>query len=111
MRKTLDLGLNWAFCDTDSLAIVRPEDMWREDFHRWTQCVVDWFVPLNPYRKAGSILKLEDLNRAVGSGKMEPLHCFAISAKRYALFNLTVDNRPVLRVPRLSRKRTMAQTN
>jgi hypothetical protein len=31
------------------------------------------------------------------SDKMVPLYCFAISAKRNALFNLTKDNRPVLR--------------
>jgi hypothetical protein len=54
-------------------------------------------VPLNPYLKPGSILKLEKLNRGIGSDKMEPLYCFAISAKRYALFNLDKDGRPVLR--------------
>jgi hypothetical protein len=96
-RRTLDLGLDWVFCDTDSLAIVRPKGTTRKEFHRRAQGVIDWFVPLNPYRKAGSILKLEDLNRGAGSDKMEPLYCFAISAKRYALFNLAKGKRPVLR--------------
>jgi hypothetical protein len=96
-RITLDLGLDWAFCDTDSLAIARPKGMTRAEFHRRTQRVIDWFVPLNPYRKSGSILKLEDLNRRIGSGRMEQLYCFAISAKRHALFNLRKANRPVLR--------------
>jgi hypothetical protein len=95
-KLTLDCGLDWAFCDTDSLAIVRPTGMSRREFHRRAQGVIDWFIPLNPYRKRGSILKIEDLNRAIGSAKMEPLYCYAISAKRYALFNRTRD-RIVLR--------------
>lgn len=96
-KRTLDLGLDWAFCDTDSLAIVRPTGMSRAEFHKRAHEVIDWFKPLNPYRKSGSILKLEDLNRAVGSDRMEPLYCFPISAKRYALFNLNKRNQPVLR--------------
>lgn len=86
-KLTLDGGLDWAFCDTDSLALVRPAGMSRNNFHKRARAVVDWFAPLNPYRKAGSILKVEDLNRGIGSAKMEPLYCYAISAKRYALFN------------------------
>src|SRR5439155_8044811 len=95
-KKTLDLGLDWAFCDTDSLAIVRPASLSRQEFYRQALKVVDWFTPLNPYRKPGSILKIEDLNRGIGSDKTEPLYCFAIFAKRYALFNWTKGNRPVL---------------
>lgn len=96
-KKTLGLGLDWAFCDTDSMAIVKPVDMSRQEFHKQARKVVDWFTPLNPYKKRGSILKIEDLNYGISSDKMEPLYCFAISAKRYALFNLTKSNRPVLR--------------
>jgi hypothetical protein len=96
-RKTLDLGLDWAFCDTDSIAMVRPVGMSRNEFHKRTQDVIDWFTPLNPYRKPGSILKVEDLNFGVETGKREPLYCFAISAKRYALFNLGPGKRPILR--------------
>jgi hypothetical protein len=96
-KRTLDLGLDWAFCDTDSLAIVRPGGISRQEFRKRTQKVIDWFVPLNPYRAPGSILRVEDLNRGIGSGKFEALYCFAISAKRYALFNLNKGNRPVLR--------------
>jgi hypothetical protein len=96
-KLTLDRGLDWAFCDTDSLAMVRPKGMLRRTFHKKAQEVVDWFVPLNPYRRPGSILKVEDLNRGIGTDRMEPLYCFAISAKRYALFNLDRDNRPILR--------------
>ena len=95
-KLTLDRDLDWAFCDTDSLALVRPDGMARREFHRRAQGVIDWFVPLNPYRKPGSILRVEDLNRTIGSEKMEPLYCYAISAKRYALFNRT-RNKIVLR--------------
>ncbi len=84
---TLSEGLDWAFCDTDSLSIVRPNGMLRPQFHKRVQKVIDWFVPLNPYRNPGSILKVEDLNFGIGSIQREPLYCFSISAKRYALFN------------------------
>ena len=96
-KLTIDQGLDWAFCDTDSLAISRPKRMSRVDFRKRAQAVIDWFAALNPYRKPGSILKIEDLNFGIDSGKMEPLFCFAISAKRYALFNRGSDKRPVLR--------------
>jgi len=96
-KLTLDRGLDWAFCDTDSLAMVRPERIARKEFHKRAREVIDWFEPLNPYRKPGSILKIEDLNHGIGSDRPEPLYCFAISAKRYALFNLSRGDRPILR--------------
>jgi hypothetical protein len=71
--------------------------MSRQEFDKRVRQVVDWFTLLNPYTKRGSILKVEDLKYGIGSDRMVPLYCFAISAKRYALFNLTKDNRPVLR--------------
>ncbi|MHA6288663.1 hypothetical protein [Maricaulis sp. CAU 1757] len=91
-------GLGWAFCDTDSLAIARPEGLERDAFRERVGRVVEWFAPLNPYRKPGSILQMEDVNFATdGSGELEPLYAFAISAKRYALFNLDPDGRPIIR--------------
>ena len=33
-KKTIDFGLDWAFCDTDSLAIVKPDEMPRHAFHK-----------------------------------------------------------------------------
>jgi hypothetical protein len=96
-RKAADLGLDWAFCDTDSFAFVRPKGIPRKQFRGRVQGIVDWFEPLNPYRKPGSILKIEGLNFGISSKKMEPLYCFAISAKRYALFNLDAQEKPVLR--------------
>ena len=100
-----DSGLDWVFCDTDSMAIARPPDMAEPDFHAKVQAIRDWFASLNPYRgRAGgaSILKLEDTNFAVAadgsaSQDLAPLYCFAVSPKRYAMFNLAADDRPILR--------------
>lgn len=97
-RTVLAESLQWAFCDTDSLAIARPDGMARDEFRARVQRVVDWFEPLNPYDKPGSILQMESENFTPdGSGVLEPLYAFAISAKRYALFNLDSENRPVIR--------------
>lgn len=87
---TMERDLDWAICDTDSMAIARPEGMDPETFISRAKSICDWFVPLNPYDQKGSLFKIEDQNfRLDGSGKLEPLHCFAISAKRYVLFNHT----------------------
>lgn len=96
-KLVLDEGLDWAFCDTDSLAMIRPEGMTRSEFHHKADAVIQWFEPLNPYRKPGSILKIEDVNYGIDSKEREPLYCFAISAKRYALFNLDSKGNPILR--------------
>ncbi|PWT86475.1 MAG: hypothetical protein C5B58_01315, partial [Acidobacteria bacterium] len=87
-KLTLDCGLDWAFCDTDSLAITRPDGLSRSEFRKRVGKIIDWFVPLNPYQKAGSILQIEKVNYGTDSQEMQPLYCFAISAKRNALFNL-----------------------
>jgi hypothetical protein len=94
---TADFGLDWAFCDTDSLAIIRPDKLSRTEFRKRAGKVIDWFIPLNPYEKAGSILQVERINCGIDSEEFEPLYCFAISAKRYALFNLDGNERPILR--------------
>ena len=97
----LDKGLNWAFCDTDSIALANIENLKRADFHEKCFQVIDWFEPLNPYTEPGSILKIEDANYNVGTAKTTkefvPLYVWAISAKRYALFNLDDEKRPVIR--------------
>jgi hypothetical protein len=94
-------GLTWAFCDTDSMAFAQPEGMDEETFQAACRRVLDWFTGLNPYAGGGELFKIEDANWQVESGKPvkgepAPLYCFAISAKRYALFNLE-ERRPVLR--------------
>jgi hypothetical protein len=98
----LDAGLDWVFCDTDSLAVVTPEALSEADFAAKTKAVIKWFEALNPYRTPGSILKIEDANYGLDdkgepTKELAPLFCFAISAKRYALFNLDADGRPVIR--------------
>jgi hypothetical protein len=90
-------GLDWAFCDTDSLALAQPAGMADEAFLAAAGRVVEWFRPLNPYGFDESILKVEDVNFADGTRTPEPLYCFAISSKRYALFNLDAEKRPILR--------------
>ena len=94
-------GLDWAFCDTDSMAIAKPTAMPDAAFFAKIEAIRDWFESLNPYVDKGSILKIEDTNLKVENGSttstIEPLYCFAISAKRYALFNVAPDGAIVIR--------------
>ena len=96
-----DSGISWAFCDTDSMALAKPKGMDEADFLARAGSVRDWFTPLNPYEHKGPLFKIEDANYRTEGGKttdeLEPLYCFAISAKRYALFNIDERGRPVLR--------------
>ena len=96
-RLVTDKGLEWSFCDTDSMAIAKPDDMPVEQFAPRVREVVDWFAALNPYAFGGSILKIEDVNASLETGAPEALYCWAISSKRYALFNLDSDGSPVMR--------------
>lgn len=90
--------MDWAFCDTDSMAIAKPHDMKTDDFQRRLQSAVNWFDDLNPYDFKAHILKIEDVNFDHTDGKnFKPLYCWAVSAKRYALFNLGANNRPIIR--------------
>jgi hypothetical protein len=84
-RLAADRGLTYAFCDTDSMAFARPDDMSREDFRRRVGEIVDYFTPLSPYEGRPPLLQVEKVNDA--DGEPEPLYCLAISAKRYALYN------------------------
>ncbi|HEY8650923.1 MAG TPA: hypothetical protein VIL70_08420 [Chthoniobacterales bacterium] len=97
-RLVCDAGLDWAFCDTDSMAISNSEGMSDDAFFETARSVCDWFTPLNPYEKKGPLFKIEDANYTVdGTGNLAPLYCFAISSKRFALFNLDREGRPVIR--------------
>lgn len=97
-RLTSEEGLEWAMCDTDSMAIAKPDDLPEADFIARAKTVCAWFDPLNPYETKGPILKIEDANFGRGDSKrLKPLYCFAVSAKRYALFNLDDDGAPILR--------------
>ncbi len=117
-RCVTDLGGTYAFCDTDSMAIVATKTGGLVPCgggpHRlpggtaairalsWAQVdgIVTRFAALNPYDRTvvpGSILKIEDENFAATSRARRQLHCYAISAKRYALFTLAADRHPVIR--------------
>jgi hypothetical protein len=65
-RLVVDHGLDWAFCDTDSMAIARPDAMEETEFLSHARSVVDWFSPLNPYVEARSLFKIEDANYGLG---------------------------------------------
>jgi len=91
-------GLEWAFCDTDSMAIAKPDGVEQTDFNTCVEAVAAWFQHLNPYAFDASILKIEDVNFSLADKrKRDPLFCYAVSAKRYVLFNLDADGTPVLR--------------
>lgn len=90
-------GLEWAFCDTDSMAIAKPAEMGGDEFRSRVDEIAEWFAALNPYAFPGSILKIEGENDGLETGAPEPLYCWAVSSKRYALFNLGSDGRPILR--------------
>ena len=96
-RLAFDEGLDWAFCDTDSLAFAMPDAMDPDDFSRRVDRVRDWFTPLNPYEEKGSILEWEAENYSPTERALKPLFCFCVSAKRYALFNLSAEGRVVVR--------------
>jgi hypothetical protein len=106
-----DADGTYAFCDTDSMAIVSSEHGGSLDYTdhtdtRRTIPVLSWnrvkkiverFESLNPYdRKAvpGSILEIEKVNLD-SDGNPRQLWTFPISAKRYALYTLT-EGRPAL---------------
>jgi hypothetical protein len=100
-RLAEDSGIGWAFCDTDSMALAKPKGMDEVSFLERSEGVREWFTPLNPYERKGPLFKLEDANYRIEDGKLtnqlEPLYAYAISAKRYALFNIDERGRPVLR--------------
>jgi hypothetical protein len=96
-RLLIDEGLDWAFCDTDSMAFAKPAAMPNAEFRQRVERVCAWFEALNPYEKKGSILEFEDQNADPVTGEPRDLFCYAISAKRYALFNWGDDGLPVIR--------------
>ncbi len=100
-RLATDAGITWAFCDTDSVALAKPEEMEEAAFLKRAERVQEWFTALNPYEEKGQLFKIEDANYRIERGKktdqLQPLYCFAVSAKRYALFNLDKRGRPIMR--------------
>jgi hypothetical protein len=90
-RQVVEQELDWAFCDTDSIAIANRRGLSPEEFKSKALLVRDWFKDLNPYGEDRSILQLEDVNFPTGKAgdmqSLEPPLCLAVSAKRYVLFN------------------------
>lgn len=101
------LGGTYAMEDTDSMAIVAttkggmipceggsqrtPDGREAVKALSWKQVdgISKRFAALNPYNRraiSGSILKIEEDNFDSKTKKQRQLYCFAISAKRYALF-------------------------
>lgn len=94
-------GIGWALCDTDSLALARPEGMGEIEFIERATAVTKWFDALNPYSDDKPLFKIEDQNWHAKDGKSlpgehEPLYAIAVSAKRYVLFNLQC-GKPIIR--------------
>lgn len=91
-------GLDWAFCDTDSMAIAKTEGI-EASFNSKIEIIRNYFIPLNPYSSKSSILKLETANFGIGanSGKLIPLNFLGISSKRYVLFNLDPNGEIIIR--------------
>lgn len=100
-RLATDAGIDWTFCDTDSMALSQPAGMEESEFITQSKWVQDWFTSLNPYAEKGPLFKIEDANYRLENGKtgkeLEALYCLAISSKRYVLFNLDTLGRPIIR--------------
>ena len=96
-----DRGIDWTFCDTDSMALAAPPGMGDAEFLNRAQEVRSWFNALSPYEGRPELFKLEDQNFGIGDSSHKtlgpPLYAFAVSAKRYTLFNLEGNANPVLR--------------
>jgi hypothetical protein len=113
-HSVIRLGGTYAMEDTDSMAIVATKNggviscpggrSGKLKALSWKQVrgISNRFAALNPYQRdavPGSILKIEDDNFDPITHKQRQVFCFAISAKRYALFL------PNTRVPSLLREK------
>jgi hypothetical protein len=103
-RCVRDAGGTYLFCDTDSLCIVASKSPKRVAYRcgdadetvpvisrAQVSEIAARFASLNPYDRAivaGSILKIENVNDEA-KGRLRGLLGFAISAKRYALYERT----------------------
>ncbi len=116
-RLVTDAGGAYAFCDTDSMAIVATETgglmPCPGGAHRmpdgreaikalsWAEVegIVGCLAALNPYDHEavpGSILKIEEVNFDSETGERRQLWCVSIAAKRYALFIMDAAGKPTI---------------
>jgi hypothetical protein len=105
-----DTGGQYAFCDTDSMAIVASRNGGEISMPggpikvlTWVQTekIVKRFESLNPYDWKiikGSILKIEDVNYEEGQNR--DLLAYVIAAKRYVLFTVDRKSDFLIRDPR-----------
>ena len=112
-----EAGSSYAFCDTDSMAIVASEkgglvpcSGGSEIDSQGGECVraLPWsevtriseqFEALNPYDRSlvpGSILRAEPENFDPETGEQRELVCYSISSKRYCLYVLDSSGAPKL---------------
>ena len=100
-RLAAEQGLSWAFCDTDSMALAKPDGLTETEFLNRAEHVRRWFDSLNPYSAKAPLFKIEDANFEASEGYLTyvivPLYCFAVSAKRYALYNVDTKGDPLIR--------------
>lgn len=97
-RLAADNGLEWALCDTDSMALARPFGMEDSDFLDRAVAITRWFDGLNPYSDGEPLFKIEKENFALDDPtRHEELFALAISAKRYVLFNRDASGEPIIR--------------
>ena len=100
-------GLDWVFCDTDSMAFAKPKkqkskQMENAEFYQKVENICHKFKELSPYAGKPALFKIEDENfkndgNKLIKGEKWPLFCFAVSAKRYALFNKDENNKIKIR--------------
>jgi transcriptional regulator with XRE-family HTH domain len=90
-HQVIEQKLDWAFCDTDSIAIANASNLSLPEFKERAVRIRHWFKDLNPYGEDRSILQVEKVNfpndREDDLDALDPPFCLAVSAKRYALFN------------------------
>jgi hypothetical protein len=96
-RVAHDEGLGWVFCDTDNMCVACPDGMADEEFIARAGHVQMWFTDLSPYDTDDQLFEMERENYALNGGGFEPLYAFAVSSKRYCLFNLDGCGRPIIR--------------
>lgn len=110
-----DRGLDYAMCDTDSMAFFRPKGMSRATFRKLVDEICEWFLPLSPYAKDAKgnvpeLFELESVNDLTEykDGKLtfindfkaqldklgidpntvdDTLYILGVSCKRYCLYN------------------------
>jgi hypothetical protein len=82
-------GATYAFCDTDSIAVVGPEKV--------ATVIRKRFAALNPYAFRGDLLKQEAADADPRATRDLRMYCLSISAKRYACFNVADDGTILIR--------------